>query len=74
MTIPKNCKEVHIGWLDGSMINWTLSNPNKIDEFEDCYEFMSSYTNTSIAPLEEESSMIVVYKSQLRFVRFVESK
>lgn len=75
MNIPKKCAEVQVTWLDGDRHTFPLSSPCKIEEFEDCYEFMAnegSERGSGSGTSDTGSSMVAIQKSEIKYIRFVE--
>ena len=67
MKIPDRCSAVNVVFKDGTKESFAPK--GKIDEYEDTYEFEETVDETS--QKEGSSGMVVLYKSEMRAVRFV---
>jgi hypothetical protein len=63
--ISDKCEAIHVVYEDASKESFKPT--SKIEEYEDCYEFEESDVNTNFP------SMVVIYKVEVRTIRFVKS-
>lgn len=65
MKLPNNCEKITVEYLNGGIDNFTPC--SKIDEFEDCYEFLEKYGEGE----EERTYMNVIMRNAVKKVTFI---